>query len=94
MPEQIEKTQTMLRDFLKNTHASSASRSKGKDGIYVWAEGVMASPWPEYFTLTTGIDTLSFFRGENQCAVTRCFPVNIALPHLLQPILESEYFQY
>lgn len=36
---------------------------KGKNGFYVWAEGDAVGPYGEYFTSTTGIDTLSILRG-------------------------------
>jgi len=35
---------------------------KGSNGFYVWANGDSVGPYGEYFTSTTGINTLSIFR--------------------------------
>jgi undecaprenyl-diphosphatase len=38
-------------------------RLKGNNGFYVWAEADTPGPYGEYFSATTGIDTLTIYRG-------------------------------
>jgi len=37
---------------------------QGKNGFYVWSDGSPAGPIGDYFTSTTGTDTLTIFRGD------------------------------
>jgi hypothetical protein len=37
---------------------------QGKNGFYVWSDDSPAGPIGDYFTSTTGADTLTIFRGD------------------------------
>ena len=52
---------------------------KDKNGFSVWAEGDAVGPYGEYFTSSTGTDTLTIFRGGIPVRSYRIIPGKISL---------------
>lgn len=59
---------------------------KGKNGFYIWDEGGAVGPYGEYFDSTTGINTLTIYRGG---VPVRSFHIVQGKSSLIPPIPEN-----